>query len=727
VDPSREWVVPLAEAADWGEQLVGGKTAKLALLARAGFRVPDGFCLTTAAYDRFLQEARLTSALRMELGRKPLDTMRWEEIWDAALRIRSAFLRAPIPRELTEATEAALVALGPHKVLAVRSSAPGEDSAGRSFAGLHESVVGVAGLKPLLDAIRVVWASLWSDAALLYRRELSLEVLHSRMAVLVQEVIEEDRSGVAFGRDPRQISLDQAIVEAVPGPCRDLVDGAVDPDHWVLDRSSGTVLAWRSGHRDGEQENEPLLGADDLGKLWTALLRIEAFFCWPPDMEWTGQGERFVVLQARPITTAVAEPQDQRSWYLALRPGLHRLLALSKRVEQDLIPRLDRLGQQFAAEPIEGYSDQELATAINERYAAVQEWRQIYLEEFIPLAHGVRHFGTYYNDAVRPEDPYEFVLLLQGEPMVASQRNRALGQLAQYLAANPILYGALGQATARDLGRESDWREMLAELDGMAGLEEFIRQFEAIRTGAMDVAYEDERLSGRRDLLLHTVLQMARASRPPIATEGGDRLADADRSALRDRLLEAVGETRWEEALEALRIGKLSWRLRDDDNVLLGRLESQLLRAVQIAAQRLRSAGRLPEGSQVGLAASAALVDGLRDPSRQPVRLPDEPVREQARPERRPGESPRQLVGQPAAPGLAAGRVRRIRSVDDLGRFQVGEVLVCDAIQPMMTHLVPLAAAIVERRGGMLIHGAIIAREWASPASTASPRRRIAG
>jgi pyruvate,water dikinase len=73
------------------------------------------------------------------------------------------------------------------------------------------------------------------------------------------------------------------------------------------------------------------------------------------------------------------------------------------------------------------------------------------------------------------------------------------------------------------------------------------------------------------------------------------------------------------------------------------------------------------------------------------------------------------MVGQPAAPGLATGRVRRVRTAADLASFRAGEVLVCDAIQPTMTHLVPLAAAVVERRGGMLIHGAIIARELGIP------------
>ena len=78
-------------------------------------------------------------------------------------------------------------------------------------------------------------------------------------------------------------------------------------------------------------------------------------------------------------------------------------------------------------------------------------------------------------------------------------------------------------------------------------------------------------------------------------------------------------------------------------------------------------------------------------------------------------EKPRQIVGQPAAPGLAMGCVRKVRTTADLKRFRAGEVLICDAIQPTMSHIVPLAAAIAERRGGMLIHGAIIARELGIP------------
>jgi pyruvate,water dikinase len=85
------------------------------------------------------------------------------------------------------------------------------------------------------------------------------------------------------------------------------------------------------------------------------------------------------------------------------------------------------------------------------------------------------------------------------------------------------------------------------------------------------------------------------------------------------------------------------------------------------------------------------------------------------------GGTPRQMVGQPAAPGCTTGRVRVVRHADDIGKFRNGEVIVCDAIQPTMTHLLPLANAVIERRGGMLIHGAIIAREMGIPCVNGIP------
>ncbi len=248
----------------------------------------------------------------------------------------------------------------------------------------------------------------------------------------------------------------------------------------------------------------------------------------------------------------------------------------------------------------------------------------------------------------------------------------------------------------------------------VASGESFTRAFESLQAEFLDVAYGGERLSARPDLLLQTILELAKSPEPagPQYAVAGAEAPSVQ--ALEQRFLTAVGPQRQEEALQVLAIGRLSWRLRDDDNVLVGRLESQLLRALGLAAERLHAAGRLEEGAQFSIPAALTLVEALRTPSTGRVILPE---RKTEPPTGRGavGESPRQLVGQPAAPGLATGQVQRVRESEDLGRFRAGAVLVCDAIQPTMTHLVPLACAIVERRGGMLIHGAIIARELGIP------------
>jgi pyruvate,water dikinase len=369
---------------------------------------------------------------------------------------------------------------------------------------------------------------------------------------------------------------------------------------------------------------------------------------------------------------------------------------------------LEDLGKRFASERIETMDDQALAAAILERHAAVEKWRQIYVEDFIPFAHGVRQLGIYYNDAVQPDDPYEFVGLLRGQQMMASRRNKVLQELAERVRGESALREGLLRAV------DQGWQDALPHLQAVPGGESFVQTFESLQREFMDVTYSGERLADRPELLAQTILELARLSAPAQSQDPEARAEAPGVHALEQRFLQAVGPERRGEAMEVLAIGRLSWRLRDDDNVLVGRLESQLLRALELAADRLRAEGRLQADARVSFAASTALAEALRNPSRTPVILPELQT-EAPMVESGVGESPRQLVGQPAAPGLATGLVRRVRDTVDLGRFRAGEVLVCDAIQPTMTHLVPLACAVVERRGGMLIHGAIIARELGIP------------
>ena len=161
-------------------------------------------------------------------------------------------------------------------------------------------------------------------------------------------------------------------------------------------------------------------------------------------------------------------------------------------------------------------------------------------------------------------------------------------------------------------------------------------------------------------------------------------------------------------------MGRASYRLRDDDNILLGRIEEQYFLALQEGRNRLIArlnlgAYRLNEND---------VIKSLTDSSYTPIVPEDE---DETTEDKDKSVKPRQLLGQPAGPGIGRGNARVINSTGDLAKFQKGEVLVCDAVDPNMTFIIPLAAGVVERRGGMLIHGAIIAREYGIACVTGVP------
>ncbi len=714
--PAVAYLISLESGHTVDRQLIGGKAWNLSRLLDAGFPVPRGVILTTHVYKDCLTATRLAEFITMELERKPLEHMRWEELWDAALRIRSAFLKLAIPDEISSVFPDVLQHLSSADRIIVRSSASDEDSGGRSFAGLHESLVVEPTITELTEGIRRVWASLWSDAALLYRKELALDSQTSGMAVVIQEFNAFSPSGVAFSRDPRGLDQDLAIIEAVPGRGSDLVDGLVEPDRWHVKRSTGTILNYHTGDR-GEGTPAVLLDDTDVTRLVQSLGEVESLFGWYADVEWTGKKKDLIFIQARPITTRTdTSGEDEREWYLSLRPGSRKLAQLRDRVVEQLIPELEADGERLARTTIEQLSDRELASEISNRLALVRKWKKIYADDFIPFAHGVRQLGMYYNDAVKPDDPYEFVGLLQGERMLATRRNQTLARLAELVAPDEVLQETIRHIVNSDsetaLARWSASRETL---QNSPNGRTFVEEFDNLISGFMDVSYKAARLHDHPEVFLHAILEQATGSISPMPVGEVVPSGETSPAELERTLLAALPPERHQEALDIISIGRISWRLRDDDNLLIGRLESQLVRAVSLAADRLRAAGRLDKLERLNDQAAVILAEALLDPpaDAQPVEIPS--------PEGVPGDTlhlegkPRQLVGQPSSPGQATGIACVVRNHQDLLRFKAGNVLVCDAIQPTMTHIVPLACAIVERRGGMLIHGAIIARELQIP------------
>jgi pyruvate,water dikinase len=187
-------------------------------------------------------------------------------------------------------------------------------------------------------------------------------------------------------------------------------------------------------------------------------------------------------------------------------------------------------------------------------------------------------------------------------------------------------------------------------------------------------------------------------------------LTGGPRSRPGDSAEEYLGRFQGEERRfqdELLDLARASYRLRDDDNVHLGRFRRLMETALAEARER---AGAAPSAPGDALVAAPAGSPGTAAYEGAPSDAPSAP-RYQVR----------QLVGQPAGPGLAVGRARVVVEEGDLYAFARGEILVCDSLDPTMTFTAPLAAAGVERRGGMLVHGAIIAREYGLPCVTGVP------
>jgi pyruvate,water dikinase len=699
------WLIPLRRAHLESTGRIGGKGLALARLIFHEIPVPKGFCIATEAFSSFVDSGGLRERILLELHRKPFEEMRWEEIWDAALRIRHLFLTAPMPSELERPIRDLLASPAYACPLAVRSSSPDEDATGSSFAGLHESFVNLRDADAVLRSVRLVWASLFSDRALLYRKEIGLDFERSGMAVVVQEMISGERSGIVFTRNPNDVAT--SVIEAVYGLNQGLVDGDVEPDRWIIDRASGRVTEHRPAHRERAMQPHtegtilrdvpeslkalPPLTHGELIQVHGMALRLEELFGGAQDVEWTFRGGELFILQSRPITTLPGGTEsDQRRWYLSLHRSFENLKTLRQRIEEELIPAMTDDARRLASEDLTQLTDRELWESFRNRKSIERKWAEIYWEEYIPFAHGMRLFGQIYNDVMRPADPFEFVSLLGTGRMESLERNRRLEVMASMVRTDAALKQRLssGVYTSLDAAFEHELQGFISEFGDLS----------CPITGIVQCTQGPEGL-------IRLILEMA--DRTPSASVQ----RSLDHTEMKERFLEKFPGGERTRAEELLDLAQASYRLRDDDNIHLGRIEAQKFAAALEAQRRYGIRGwlDLDESARDELLRTVPETGFNRKTTVDGEASPQADVKA------------RQLIGQPAGPGIARGPARVILELGDLQSFKRGEVLVCDAVEPNMTFVVPLAAAIIERRGGMLIHGAIIAREYGLPCVTGVP------
>ena len=314
---------PLALVRATDANQVGGKAANLGELLGAGFPVPDGFVVPAAAYLAAMDEA----GVRADIATLHAEALSHADDTDATdlrcARMAELIRRAGLGTVLQDRVAAAYATLagdrpGPVTV-AVRSSAVGEDGERVSFAGVHESFTNVRGDAELTAGIVACWVSAVSPRAVAYRAERAVAG-EPAVAVVVQVMVNAQRSGVAFTADPTTGRRDRVVVEAAVGQGETVVSGAVEPDTYVFSAPDLHLVSLRVGHqtheivrgRDGhdltltldpERAAARVLDDADAEAVARLALRVQEHYGCPQDVEWAMVARQIRLVQTRPVTT----------------------------------------------------------------------------------------------------------------------------------------------------------------------------------------------------------------------------------------------------------------------------------------------------------------------------------------------------------------------------------------------------------------------------------------
>jgi phosphoenolpyruvate synthase/pyruvate phosphate dikinase len=302
--------------------VAGGKGAHLGELSRIeGIRVPTGFCVTTNAFRRIMADASSADDLLDRLSRLSPDDRGMIQTLSAELR--RILEEVLIPDDLSAAVTGSVTRLGEQAAYAVRSSATAEDLPTASFAGQHDTYLNLIGSAAILEHLSRCWASLFTERAVTYRLRNGFGQRKAQMAVIVQQMVFPQASGIVFTADPVTSNRKVVSVEAAFGLGESLVSGRVTPDVYkvreseIVDRTIGTKkLAVHASPAGGtrespiepERQGQPALTDAQVVQLAHLGRRIEAHFGLPQDIEWCLVDNSFEIVQSRPITTLFPIP-----------------------------------------------------------------------------------------------------------------------------------------------------------------------------------------------------------------------------------------------------------------------------------------------------------------------------------------------------------------------------------------------------------------------------------
>jgi len=314
--------------------VAGGKGANLGEIYNLKINVPPGFVVTAQAYDYFIEKAGLKEEIKsLLLGFDYEDTKKLNEISE---KIRNLIIKANFPKDLQEEVLDSYESLDTKDIknatgtileilknsepifVAVRSSATTEDLADASFAGQQESFLNIKGKVELILTIKKCFASLFTSRAIYYRHKKGYDNVKASLAVVVQRMVDSEKSGVIFSRDPTNQTKD-IILEAVFGLGEGIVSGAITPDSYIVSReleilkkeiSDKKVAVTRDSgggksltKLSDEKSKQQVLKDYEAKRLAEISLRLEEHYKKPQDIEWAIEADEIFIVQTRSITT----------------------------------------------------------------------------------------------------------------------------------------------------------------------------------------------------------------------------------------------------------------------------------------------------------------------------------------------------------------------------------------------------------------------------------------
>ncbi|HBC44720.1 MAG: Phosphoenolpyruvate synthase [Candidatus Collierbacteria bacterium GW2011_GWB1_45_35] len=323
-------VLPFSKISKEDISLVGGKGANLGEMYCLGLPVPNGFVVTAQAYQSVIDHNALQPVIR-EIIRQT-DVNHQKELQKASIKIQRLINTADIPQNLIDEIFESYQDLKPgdqRPLVAVRSSATAEDLPDASFAGQQESYLDIQGESNLIQAIRQAWASLWGARAIFYRATKGFDHFKVLLAAPVQLMIQSEVSGVVFSVNPVSRNKNQVVVETVWGLGDYIVQGVVNPDHYIVNKDSltihsrqsvpQTIMEVRQIPNGVKKINVPKekvfarkLTDEQVIEVAKLSLKVHQHYFFPQDSEFAVENNKIFLVQTRPITTLNLEKSQQK-------------------------------------------------------------------------------------------------------------------------------------------------------------------------------------------------------------------------------------------------------------------------------------------------------------------------------------------------------------------------------------------------------------------------------